>query len=116
MISQNKWEQLRTWMETLEIAEEDLIEKFIIGSGSGGQKLHKTASTVYLQHVPTGVEIKCQQDRSREANRYYARKRLCEKIEEMKLGEASKKQQAIEKIRRPFSTEYSLRRSHQDDE
>jgi len=100
MINPKKWQQLKSWMEQLGISEGDLTEKFIIGSGSGGQKLHKTASAVYLQHVPTGVEVKCQQDRSREANRYYARKRLCEKIEEIQLGEESKKQKESEKIRR----------------
>ena len=87
-------------MTRLQIAEEDLIEKFITGSGRGGQKLHKTASTVYLQHVPSGIQIKCQDTRSQEENRYYARKRLCEKIEEIQLGEKSKQQQLIEKIRR----------------
>ncbi|MFW3145132.1 peptide chain release factor-like protein, partial [Legionella pneumophila] len=57
-------------MSNLHIYETDLSEKFIIGSGKGGQKLHKTASTVYLKHLPTGMEIKCQESRSREDNRY----------------------------------------------
>lgn len=100
MITLKKQQQLQSWMQSLGIFEEDLLEKFIVGSGSGGQKLHKTASTVYLQHIPTGIDVKCQESRSRETNRYYARRRLCEKIEEIKLGEKSKKQQEIEKIRR----------------
>lgn len=99
MISDTKKEQLRQQMAVLGIFEEDIREKFIVGSGSGGQKLHKTASCVYLQHLPTGIEIKCQQSRSREANRFYARRRLCEKIEVIVLQEKSKKQQEIEKIR-----------------
>jgi len=100
MITAKKQQQLQSWMQSLGIYEEDLLEKFIVGSGSGGQKLHKTASTVYLQHKPTGIDVKCQESRSRETNRYHARQRLCEKIEEIKLGEKSKKQQEIEKIRR----------------
>lgn len=100
MITEKKWQQLRAWMAELDLEEDDLTEKFILGSGRGGQKLQKTASTVYLRHSATGIEIKCQEQRSREANRYYARKRLCEKLEEIKLGELSKKQQQIEKIRR----------------
>lgn len=100
MIKQEKWDQLRQQMESLGIKEEDLIEKFIVGSGRGGQKLHKTASCVSLQHTPSGIDIKCQQDRSREANRFYARRRLCEKYEEILLKQKSKRQQAIEKIRR----------------
>lgn len=100
MITEKKWQQLQTWMAALDISENDISEQFILGSGSGGQKLHKTASTVLLQHAATGITIKCQQQRSRQANRYYARKRLCEKIDELQKGEQSKKQQAIEKIRR----------------
>ena len=100
MIGLAKKQKLARWMLALGISEDDLIEKFIVGSGSGGQKLHKTASCVYLQHLPTGIEIKCQQDRSRENNRYYARQRLCEKVEEIVLKEKSKKRQANEKIRR----------------
>ena len=87
-------------MASLGIHEEDLIEKFIRGSGSGGQKINKTSSCVSLHHTPTGIDIKCQRERSRELNRYLARRELCEKIEEIKLGKKSARQQAIEKIRR----------------
>lgn len=100
MITTEKWQQLEAWMQTLGIEEADLQEKFIIGSGSGGQKLHKTASCVYLQHVPTGLEVKCQETRSRETNRYRARQRLCEKLEELFAAEQSKREQRLEKIRR----------------
>ncbi len=100
MIQQKKWQQLKDKMQTLLIREEDLVEKYILGSGSGGQKLHKTASCVYLQHRPTGIEIKCQKSRYRETNRYYARQRLCEKIEVLVLREKSAKQREIEKIKK----------------
>ena len=49
MPNSDKWNKLAEWMEKLHINEDELIEKFIIGSGRGGQKLHKTASTVYLK-------------------------------------------------------------------
>ena len=78
MVTNDKWDKLAEWMEKLHINEDDFIEKFILGSGKGGQKLHKTASTVYLKHIPSGIEIKCQESRSREDNRYFARVRLCE--------------------------------------
>ncbi len=99
-ISKEKWETLAARLENLGIQEGDLIEKFILGSGSGGQKINKTSSCVYLKHIPTGIEIKCQRDRSRELNRYYARQDLCEKIEEQRFQEKSKKRQEMEKIRR----------------
>ena len=82
------------------IRDEDLVEKFILGSGKGGQKVNKTSSCVYLKHIPTGIEVKCQRDRSREMNRFLARRELCEKIEEGILKEKSKRQQQMEKIRR----------------
>lgn len=100
MITKEKWDKLSEWMNTLQLVETDLIEKFIVGSGKGGQKLHKTASTVYLKHVPSGIEIKCQDSRSREDNRYLARARLCEKLHSQITGELSKAQQEMEKLRR----------------
>jgi protein subunit release factor B len=99
-VSKEKQEALASRMEKLGIREEDLVEKFILGSGSGGQKINKTSSCVYLKHLPTGIEIKCQQERSRELNRLYARRELCEKLEEKLFQEKSKRQQEIEKIRR----------------
>lgn len=100
MINKDKWDTLAEWMRELQIVEGDLIEKFIIGRGRGGQNLHKTASTVYLKHIPSGLEIKCQESRSQEDNRYFARARLCEKWQAMVSNEKSKAQQAIEKIKR----------------
>ncbi|CEK11577.1 peptide chain release factor family protein [Legionella hackeliae] len=100
MINKDKWEKLTDLMAKLGINEVDLTEKFIIGSGKGGQKLHKTASTVYLKHTPSGMEIKCQESRSREDNRYFARERLCEKLHSLLSDEQSKEQQKLEKIKR----------------
>lgn len=100
MVNNDKWDKLAEWMEKLHINEDDLIEKFILGSGKGGQKLHKTASTVYLKHIPSGIEIKCQESRSREDNRYFARVRLCEKLHEIVSDEKTKEQQRVEKLKR----------------
>ncbi len=100
MIRQEKWDDLRRKMEELGIREDDLVEKFILGSGRGGQNLQKTSSCVYLKHLPTGVEVKCQRERSRELNRYYARRELCEKIESQIFKVKTEKIQLIEKKRR----------------
>jgi protein subunit release factor B len=100
MITPEKHEKLRERMEGLGIREEDLDEHFIRGSGKGGQKINKTASCVQLVHRSSGTEIRCQQTRSQADNRYWARRELCDRIEEKVLGEKSTKQQAIEKIRR----------------
>jgi len=87
-------------MSALGIREEDLTEKFIHGSGRGGQKQNKTANCVYLKHEPTGIEVKVQQSRSRELNRFLARRILCEKIEEQREGVMSAREKKQYKIRK----------------
>lgn len=98
--SKEKQDELQERMKRLDIKEDDLIEKFILGSGKGGQKVNKTSSCVYLKHLPTGIEVKCQKDRSRKQNRFLARRDLCDRVEAEILHEKSKKQQEAEKIRR----------------
>ncbi len=87
-------------MTRLGIHEADLDESFIRGSGSGGQKVNKTSSCVYLLHRPSGIEIKCQRERSQAMNRYFARRELCDRLEARIKGAASARQQEAEKIRR----------------
>jgi protein subunit release factor B len=99
-MTKEKEQWLKKRMEDLSIKEEDIVEKFILGSGSGGQKINKTSSCVYLKHLPTGIEIKCQQERSRELNRYLARKELCRRWEEIIFKRVTEQTQAKEKLRR----------------
>jgi len=99
-ISKEKLADLRARMESCGIREEDLIEKFILGSGKGGQKINKSSTCVYLKHLPSGMEIKCQRERSRELNRYYARRELCEKMETKIFLVESEKLKEIAKIRK----------------
>ena len=98
MPSPEKVAALEARMESLGITANNLTEKFITGSGSGGQKINKTASCVYLKHEPSGIEVKCQRERSRELNRYLARRELCERLEVIRDGKKSARQQDIEKI------------------
>lgn len=100
MISKEKWEALKERMELLGIKEEDLIERFILGSGKGGQKVNKTSSCVFLKHIPTGIQVKCQEERSREANRLHALRRLCDQIEKEKTGKVEALAKEVYKIRR----------------
>jgi protein subunit release factor B len=100
MIKQDKRDQLLRKMNELKIFEEDLSEKFILGSGRGGQNLQKTSSCVWLKHQPTGIEVKCQCSRSRDMNRFIARRELCEKVESQILKIKTEKIQAIEKKKR----------------
>ena len=99
LISEKQLELLAR-MKRLKIFEKDLVEKFILGSGKGGQKINKTASCVYLKHIPSGLEIKCQSSRSREANRSQARLLLCKSLETIIKKEALERQHIAEKERR----------------
>ena len=87
-------------MEELNIREEDIEESFIRSSGKGGQHVNKVSTCVYLKHVPTGIEIKCQEERSQAMNRYRARVLLVNKIDHLIRGKESAELQKIEKIRR----------------
>ncbi|MCH9811801.1 peptide chain release factor-like protein [bacterium] len=100
MINKDKKDKLAKELKEAGIFEEDIEEKFILGSGSGGQKINKTASTVHLKHLPTGISVRCGKDRMREANRFFARRRLLEKILQERKDVKSKKMQEIAKIRK----------------
>ena len=100
MVSPEKQAALETRMAALGITEDDLVEKFVLGSGSGGQKINKTSSCVYLKHVPTAIEVKCQANRSREMNRFQAREELCDRIEGIRRDKAQARIDEVEKLRR----------------
>lgn len=93
-------EAIQALMARAGLTEDDLREQFVLGSGSGGQKINKTSSAVRLTHLPTGLWVKVQSSRSREDNRWLARRALSERILEIRDGERSARQQEREKIRR----------------
>jgi protein subunit release factor B len=99
-VSKDKQDALQQRMENLGIQEKDIIEKFIRSSGKGGQKVNKASTCVYLKHIPTNIEVKCQRERYQAINRYLARKILTDKVEAMIRGKESEEQQRIAKIRR----------------
>lgn len=99
-VTKLKRDQLDRRMAQLGILGNDLRERFILGSGRGGQKVNKTSSCVHLRHPPSGIVIKCQKTRSRALNRYYARKELCERIQGRIRDEMNERQQKDQKIRR----------------
>lgn len=99
-VGPDKQKALAIRMEALGLREEDLEETFVRSSGPGGQNVNKVSSCVQLVHLPSGTLIKCGESRSQALNRFLARQRLVEKIEEERLGAASRRQQAIEKVRR----------------
>jgi protein subunit release factor B len=99
-VSPDKEQALAERMEKLGIREADILEKFIRSGGHGGQNVNKVATCVYLKHLPSGFEVKCQQERSQALNRFLARRILADKIETAILGKQSAEEQRIAKIRR----------------
>lgn len=87
-------------MQRLGVKEEDIRETFTRSGGPGGQNVNKLSTCVCLKHIPTGIEVKYQGQRSQSQNRYHAREILLEKIENLFLQAAAKKRQEQEKIRR----------------
>lgn len=78
----------------------DVTEEFIRGGGKGGQKINKTSSTVLLRHAPTGIEVRMQKHREQSLNRLSAWKLLILKLDERIKGKASRRSQAIFKLRK----------------
>ncbi len=73
--------QIDKRLATLGVRPGEVNERFIRGAGPGGQKINKTSSTVVLRHEPTGIEVRCQAERSQTANREQAWELLCDKLE-----------------------------------
>ena len=87
-------------LDALGVLRGDVTERFVRGSGPGGQKINKTSSTVHLRHEPTGVEVRVQRERSQTANRELAWEELCEKLVERLRSVQRERQQAVAKAKR----------------
>jgi len=99
-ISIDKVTALRERMIRLGVREGDFEESFVRSSGPGGQNVNKTSTCVFIRHVPTGLTVKCQRERSQSLNRFLARRLLLDKIERLQSGIIDEEKKRIEKIRR----------------
>ena len=99
-ITERKTQELQLCMHNCNLLENDIEEKFVRSSGPGGQKVNKTSTCVHLKHIPSGLTVKVQKSRTQPMNRYYARKQMCELLENKLLGKESPQAKKIEKIRK----------------
>jgi protein subunit release factor B len=99
-VSAKKQGELRTLMQQLGVQERDLEESFVRSSGPGGQNVNKVATCVMLRHRASGLEVRCQRERSQALNRFLARRLLLRRLEAQRLGALSAEAQRIAKLRR----------------
>jgi protein subunit release factor B len=99
-VSPAKEKDLLDRMERMGVRPSEVTERFIRSSGPGGQKVNKAATCVVLHHLPTGLIVRCQQERTQGLNRFLAWRRLLEKIEARQKGVQLEEQARIAKIRR----------------
>jgi protein subunit release factor B len=92
--------QIYTRLRALGVAPEAVEERFIRGSGPGGQKINKTSTTVWLRHAASGIEVRCQRERSQAANRELAWAELCRRLELSRRHAAAAVQDERETTRR----------------
>ena len=90
-----KYKEILDLIGKLGVSLSDIDEKFVHGGGRGGQKINKSSNVVQLKHLPTGIIVKFQKERSRAMNRILALRELLDK-----LNPDSKKSREIEKIRK----------------
>jgi peptide chain release factor len=99
-VTEQKRQELEQRMDSCGLRETDLEETFVRSGGAGGQKVNKTSTCVQLKHLPTGLSVKVQKSRSQGLNRFYARRQLCELLENTQLGKDSPRAKQIAKIKK----------------
>lgn len=84
----------------LGVKPEDLVERFTHARGPGGQHVNKASTAVQLSHIPSGIEIRAEDERSQLRNRIAARELLIARLEGLAAEKAAAEQDERERKRR----------------
>jgi protein subunit release factor B len=99
-ITDRQQESWRRRLATLGLRDDEFDELFTHSGGRGGQNVNKTSTAVVLSHRPTGLQVRCEAERSQAANRALAREWLLDKIDQQRKAAAAAERDARERVRR----------------